>query len=265
MKKTILLLALFSVIVGLTSCQKAQEVTVTKYFQAMQHDDKDTMAAMAVEPKALKFKKFEITLVEEPVIKELELVAFQKKLKELEAKKQTQLNVALDKNDEVEELRDEKLETRRRSKKAELDKKIEEAEALAKAEKDKFLELSKEVDGMKKRIELEKQMITTSTGIEKGLESMTGETHETKVVVKVTQVNDEVKEYIFLLRKNVIQLPERAINGRQVIVKITTEQEMAEEAKKAEEAKAAAEQQEEVTETEPATEGTAEEGKEEGK
>jgi hypothetical protein len=260
MKKTILLLALFSVIVGLTSCQKAEEITVSKYFQAMQHDDKDTMAAMAVEPKALKFKKFEIAMVEEPVIKELELNAFQEKLKELEAKKKDQLGIALDKNDEVEELRDEKLETRRRSKKAELDKKIEEAEALAKAEKDKFLELSKEVDRIKKRIELEKQMITTSTGIEQGLESMNGETHETKVVVKVTQVNDEVKEYIFLLRKNVIQVQDRTINGRQVIVKITTEQEMAEEAKKAEEAKAA-EQQEEVTETEPA----AEEGTEEGK
>lgn len=256
MKKTILLLALFSLIIGLTSCQKAEEITVTKYFQAMQHNDNDTMAAMAIEPRTFQFKKFKIIASDEPEVVELELASFEKQLVELEKKKKEQLNVALDKNDIVEDLKFELEETRRRAKKAELQKQIEEAESVAKAEKDMFLSMQVEVSKMKKKIELEKQMITSSCGVEGNFGLYTGETHRAKVTVSVTLVNDEVKEYVFLLRKNILTLENRSLNGRMLITKIATKEDFDNEQQEA----PAPAPTEEVTEEQPTEEKTEGEG-----
>ena len=60
MKKVILLLAVLGLIVVMSSCQKAEEVTVSKYFGAMQANDKATMGTMAYEPRDVEFKDFEI-------------------------------------------------------------------------------------------------------------------------------------------------------------------------------------------------------------
>jgi Skp family chaperone for outer membrane proteins len=126
MKKIILSLALFSVIFTLTSCQKAEEITVSKYFQAMQTNDKDTMAAMAVEPKDIEFKSYKLTVTEEPNLIPLALPKLQKELEDLKKAKQEQVNVALDKRDQMEDVEFEAGETRRRTKKDELDKRIAE-------------------------------------------------------------------------------------------------------------------------------------------
>lgn len=262
MKKTIMLLALFSLIIGLISCQKAEEITVTKYFQAMQHQDNDTMAAMAVEPKAFQFKAFKIIASDEPEIVELELASFEKQLIQLEEKKKEQLNVALDKNDIVEDLKFELEETRRRAKKAELQKQIEEAESVAKTEKDMFLAMQLDVNKMKKKIEMEKQMITKSCGVEGNFSLYTGETHRSKVTVSVTLVNDEVKEYIFLLRKSILTLENRTLNGRMIVTKIATKEDFENEMNQQEEN--AATTNEEVTEEEPTEEKTEEQKEGEG-
>ena len=83
MKKIILLAALFSLIFGMTSCQTGEDVTVEKYFQAMKHNDKDTMSAMAVEPKDLEYKAFKIIKVSEPQVTELALPGMEKQLLDL--------------------------------------------------------------------------------------------------------------------------------------------------------------------------------------
>jgi hypothetical protein len=260
MKKSILVLALFSLIVGLTSCQKAEEITVTKYFQAMQHNDKDTMAAMAVEPIAMSFKSFKITSMDEPVIKELELPAFEKKLKELEAQKKEQLTRVLDAADNVEELKYELEETRRRTRKNELEKQIEEAESVAQAEKGMYITLNQQVARMKKKIEAEKNMITSSAGIDSDFGLYTGETHFHKVTVNVVMEDSEPRDYVFLLRKSILKLGDRAMPaGRMIITKIATvedyEKEMKEEAEKEKQEQQAA-PTEEVTETETAEDTT---------
>ena len=107
MKKTILLVALFSLIFGMTSCQKGEDVTVTKYFQAMKHNDKDTMAAMAVEPKDLEYKAFKIVKVSEPEVTTLELPAMEKLLVDLKKQRNDQVNIATEKKFDVEDLQDE--------------------------------------------------------------------------------------------------------------------------------------------------------------
>lgn len=253
MKKTILLLALFSLIVVLTSCKKAEEITITKYFQAMQHNDKDTMAAMAVEPKAIKFKSFKVVSMDEPVVKELELPAMQQKLKDIEKQKKDQFNLALDKSDVVEELKDELAETRRRARRAELQKKLEEAEKEANEEREGYLALNNWLIQMKKDIETEKNMIERSTGIDKNFELYTGKTHIHKVTVSVTLANDEVKDYIFVLRRNHLKLEDHAaINGRMIIIKIATPEEYEQEQKLKEEAEKTV--SEEVSEPQPTEE-----------
>jgi hypothetical protein len=249
MKKTILLLALFSLIVVLTSCKKAEEITITKYFQAMQHNDKDTMSAMAVEPKAIKFKSFKVASVDEPMLKELELSAMEQKIKAIERQKKDQFNAALDKNDVVEELKDELAETRRRARRAELQKQLETAEGEANEERSKYIALNNRLLQMKKNIETEKSLIESSTGIDKNFELYTGETHIHKVTVSVTLANDEVKDYIFVLRRNLLKLEDRPINGRMIIIKIATPEEYEQELKEQEEAEGT--ESEEVTEPQP--------------
>ena len=59
MKRTFLLLAVFMLIIVINSCQKAEEAIVSQYFQAMKNNDRDTMSAMALEPKDVEFKSYE--------------------------------------------------------------------------------------------------------------------------------------------------------------------------------------------------------------
>lgn len=250
MKKIILLLAVLSLIVVMSSCQKAEEVTVTKYFQAMQHNDKDTMGAMAYEPKDIEFKSYEILSIDEPVVKELELPALLKKLADIEKKKNDQVMLAVDKGDELAELEDELEETRRGSKRTELEKKLEELAIQAEAEKAKVKTMQLEMNKVSKQIEREKALITLSTDMRDNLEMFAGETQTTKVTAKVTLENDEVKDYVFILRKDTLKLENRQQVGRIVVINIQTTEEYEKELQATET------QTEEVTEQEPATQDT---------
>jgi hypothetical protein len=253
MKKIILLLALFSVILTLTSCQKAEEITVTKYFQAMQTNDKDTMAAMAVEPKDIEFKSFKITVDEEPTITPLALPKLQKEMADLKKAKKDQVNAALDKRDEVDELEFELEETRRRTKKQELKKRIEEINVELEEEEKKVRDIQAHINQLNQMIRREKSMITMSTGISQNYDLYTGETHHMKALVDVTLTNNEAKKYVFLLRKDMLKLEDRANPpGRLIITKIETEEDFQKLMQQKEEAEKT--QTEEVTEEQPATE-----------
>lgn len=253
MKKIILLLALFSVIFTLTSCQKAEEITVTKYFQSMQANDKDTMAAMAVEPKDIEFKSFKITVTEEPTIEPLALPKLQKEMVDLKKAKKDQVNVALDKRDEVDELQFELEETRRRTKKQELEKRIEELNVELEEEEQKVKDIQAQINQLNQMIKREKNMIQMSTGISQNYDMYTGETHYMKALADVTLINGETKKYVFLLRKDMLKLEDRANPaGRLIITKIETEEDFQKMMQEKEEAKKT--QTEEVTEEQPATE-----------
>lgn len=253
MKKIILLVALISVIFTLTSCQKAEEITVTKYFQAMQTNDKDTMAAMAVEPKDIEFKSFKITVVEEPTITPLALPKLQKQKTDLTRARRDQVNVALDKRDEVDELQFELEETRRRTKKIELEKRIKELQAELDGEEQKVKDIQAQINQLTQMIKHEKNMISMSTGINQNFDLYTGESHDMKVLVDITLINGETKKYVFLLRKDMLKLEDRAISpGRLIITKIGTEEDFQKLMQEKEEAEKT--QTEEVTEEQPTTE-----------
>ncbi|MGE5341921.1 MAG: hypothetical protein ACM3SY_10635 [Candidatus Omnitrophota bacterium] len=220
MKKTILSLALFSLIIGLTSCQKGEEITITKYFQAMKQGDKDTLATMAIQPKIFKFKSFKVEKIEPGPATPLELPNLEKKMGELEQQKKDQASLASDKQDIYEELKDEAGENNPKTKAA---------EEAAKVEKDKFLALNREIGALKKKIEFEKNLITATAGVEGDFESIKGDTQITKVTVSVVMENNEKQEYIFLLRKNNLtkEGETRPLNSRIIIMKIGTPEELA--------------------------------------
>lgn len=224
MKKSILLLAVLSLMVVLSSCQKAEEVTVTKYFQAMMHNDRDTMAAMAYEPKDIEYKSYEILSIDTPVTKELELPVLLKKLADLEKGKKDQVTKAIDKAEALQDAQDQ-LEETRGGRKAELQNQITKLQAEADAETQKVRIMQLDINKTKKAIEREKALITLSTAMRDNLEMFSGESTIIKVTTKVTLSNNEVKNYIFLLRKDTLKLEGKQQLGRLVIVKLMTPEE----------------------------------------
>lgn len=266
MKKTLLLLALFSLIAVMTSCQKGEEVTVSKYFEAMKHNDKDTMGSMATQPKDIEFKKFEITSVEEPVVEPIRLQVLVKELTDLEVAKKKQFGIAKEKNFEKDDVLDELDETRRRAKKAELQKKLEEIEKELDEQKKIIGKFFKDISAVKKKINVEKGLIKQSTNMERNLELYTGESHTSKVNVKITMPDGNSGDYVFIVRKYLLKLKERPSNGRLIITMIATVDEYNAYLQKKEEA--ANTKTEEVAEEKPAEDApkpATEEKKEEAK
>lgn len=251
MRKVILLLAVLSLIVIMSSCQKKEEVTVTQYFQAMQADDRVTMSSMAYEPKDIVFKSYEILSIDEPMVGELALAGLLKQKQELENQKRSLGSDYLDKADELAEAEDDLEETRRSSTRAQLRKKIEELTTEVETLKESIKTLQKEISANKNAISREKNLITLNTDMKENLEMFSGETNITKVTVKVTLENEEVKNYIFVLRRDILKLQDRQTKGRVIIVTLMTEDEYEQEMKAKEEAPGPTE---EVTEEEPATE-----------
>lgn len=250
-------MALFCLIIVSTSCSKPGEVSVKKYFVAMKMNDKDTMGSMAIEPKDLEYKDYEITAVSAEDEKDLELPALEEKLKALTKEKTQQGNNAMDAQDNVDDLKDELEETRRASQKAQLRKQIEEAEKTFEEEKQKYNDLVLKIAAAQKAIEREKALIGMSTGRKQDLDMFTGKTYYQKVDVKVTLDNDEVKDYVFCLRRNELMLQDKTIGGRLVIIQIDTAEDYKKsmEKKEAEAAEQpAAQPTEEVSEEKPAEE-----------
>ncbi|HSQ36074.1 MAG TPA: hypothetical protein VLQ89_08800, partial [Candidatus Binatia bacterium] len=128
MKKTLLLVALMIVIMITTSCQKPEEITLSKYFQAMKAKDRDTMAAMAAEPMALEFKSWKLVSSEDPVAEDLILQQLITTQAEIKAKREKLMGEIRDKKDAVDALKTRLGETRGGRQKAELQKQIDAGE-----------------------------------------------------------------------------------------------------------------------------------------
>lgn len=220
MKKTVLLLLALSLIVIMTSCQKAEKVVISKYFQAMKHDDRDTMSAMSAEPKDLEFTSFEVVSIGEPVIGDAELQNFIKQLDGIKKQMKEQAMKAGDFRDEVLDLEDELEDTRRASKKRELKKKIEDAKKNQEEAEKKYKDLLLERNKTKKKIQVEKNYITLSIGQRENIEEYTGKTYTSKTVVSVTLTDDKVVDYEFLLRRYEFLQNEKVIPNRLSIIKI---------------------------------------------
>ena len=250
MRNVLLLVVVFGLIVTAVSCSKAEEVTVSKYFQAMKHNDKDTMSSMAVEPKYLEYNEFKIESVSEPVIEEFPLPAMMQKFEDMKKERMQLARDAGEKRDDLEDLNDELEETRRGSRRNQIKKQIEDAEVAFYQAEQGFKDLVKKMGILKREIEAQKNLVNISTGIKNNPESLSGDVHKSIVKVNVTLTNDTQNDYMFTLVKYNFTVNERTLPSRLIILKIQSAEEFQgalQEQKAAEETPT-----EEVTEEAPA-------------
>ncbi len=230
MKRTLFVFLIISFVV-LTSCQKPEEVTISKYFQAMQVSEKgdmDTMSAMAVNPKLIKYDSYEIVSISEPVEKEIELPGLIKKLADIDKQKKNIGTKFRDIGDELLDLEDELADARGSRKKNELKAKI----ADKKKEKQDILNQFKMIVAQKKdlqkKIESVERMMKASVSRPnmKNLEMFTGKSQTVTAVIKVTLLNKEVKNYVFVLKKYLLTLGGKKMSrSRYLITSILTQEE----------------------------------------
>ena len=226
MKKVLVLVALIFLIMITTSCQKPEEITLSKYFQAMKAKDRDTMAAMAAEPVSLEFKSWEIVSSEAPVSEDLILPQLIKELGEVKKKKDDQILLVKDKKDALDQLKTKLGETRGGRQKAEIQKQIAAMETEVETETANYKRDQMNYTQMKNQVENEKKMVTLSTNIEQNQELFAGKAITAKAVVKITTAGGD-KEYIFMMRKYEMINPvtNKVFSNRYIILKIQPKEE----------------------------------------
>jgi transcription elongation GreA/GreB family factor len=225
MKKVLLLVALMFLIIITTSCQKPEEITLSKYFQAMKAKDRDTMASMAAEPMALEFKSWELVSSEAPVTEDLILPQLLSTQADIKIKKDKQIGIVKDKKDALDLLKTKLGETRGSRQKAELQKQVDVSEQEMLAETANYKQAQVEYTQMKNQVEVEKKMVTMSTSIEQNQELMTGKAVTVKAIVKITTASGD-KDYVFILRKYELINPlnNKISPNRFIILKIQTKE-----------------------------------------
>ena len=221
MKKILVLVVLMILIMITTSCQKPEEITLSKYFQAMKAKDRDTMAAMAAEPMALEFKSWELVSSEAPVTEDLILPQLISGLADIKAKKDKQIGLVKDKKDVLDLLKTKLGETRGSRQKAEVQKQIVAAEQEVAVETQNYKQAQVDYAQMKSQVEVEKKMVAMSTSIEQNQELMTGKAVTVKAIIKITTVSGD-KDFVFLLRKYdlINPLTNKVSPNRFIILKI---------------------------------------------
>jgi hypothetical protein len=226
MKKVLVLAALLFLILITTSCQKPEEVTLSKYFQAMKAADRDTMAAMAAEPVALEFKSWELVSVEEPKSEDIFLPQLIKDLADIKKQKDDQILLVKDKKDALDMLKTKLSETRGGRQKADLQKQITDMEAVVETETANYRRDQADYSMLKTQMENEKKNVTLSTNIEQNQELYAGKAITTKAIVKITGPSGD-KNYVFVLRKYELINPvtNKVFSNRYIILKIQPEEE----------------------------------------
>lgn len=221
MKKILLLVVLMTLIMITTSCQKPEEITLSKYFQAMKAKDRDTMAAMAAEPMALEFKSWKLVSSKDAVSEDLILQQLLATQAEIKAKRDKLIGDIKDKKDAVDALKTKLGETRGSRQKAELQKEIDAAEQDINFETQNYKQIVADFSQMKNQVENEKKMITMSTSIDQNQELMTGKAVTVEAIVNITTPSGD-KEYVFLLRKYELINPvtEKVSPNRYIILRI---------------------------------------------
>lgn len=226
MKKVLVLVALMFLIMITTSCQKPEEITISKYFQAMKAKDRDTMAAMAAEPVAMEFKSWELVSSEAAVSEDIMLPKLIQELADAKKKKDDQILMVKDKKDILDQLKTKLSETRGGRQKADLQKQIADLEAEVETETANYKRDQMNYTQMKTQVENEKKMVTLSTNIEQNQELYAGKAVNAKSIVKIVSAGGE-KEYVFLLRKYELVNPvtNKVFSNRYIILKIQPKEE----------------------------------------
>ena len=219
MKKTFSLIALLIFVLLTISCQKPEEVTLSKYFQAMSAKDRDTLASMAGEPVAIEFKDWKLISTDAPVVADFQLPDMIKKMDQLKKDREKQIGVIQDLRDKIDTLQTNLSEARGR-KKVEMQKQTDDVKKAEIVETEKFKEMTAQQSKMKAEVDFEKKLTSLSTSITQNQEIYSGKTQTIKSLVKITTSNGD-HDYVTLLKKYELLNPatNKVMPNRLVIVK----------------------------------------------
>ncbi len=220
MKKKYLLAAVlvFSMIFVI-SCSKPEEVFLKKYFNAVQMQDNDTMAAMAVEPVSFaKPFSFKIKTIGELQEGEAEFAEAVKNFQEVTKKLDDLKPQVLDTNDELEAAKADLAKARSYRKKKELKKKVDELQKKKDELFAQYKELQKQKQAAKEHLDSVVSIIKKSLGERVELENANIKKQSKDVVITVNSASG-AKDFKVIFVRYLLDLGNRTQNGRWIILK----------------------------------------------
>ncbi len=218
-KKYLLAAVLVFSMVFVISCSKPEEVFLKKYFNAVQMQDKDTMAAMAVEP--VSFAKpftFKVKTIGELQEGETEFAEAVKKYQEITKKLEDLKPQVLDTNDELEAAKADLAKVRSFRKKKELKKKVEELQKKKDGLFNQYKELQKEKQAAKEHLDAVVTIIKKSLGERVELENANIKKQFKDVIITVNSASG-AKDFKVIFVRYLLDLGNRTQNGRWIIFK----------------------------------------------
>ena len=206
---------------ALVGCGSPEQTLISRYIQAVNMNDKDTLTKITPNPVAVSLTKWKIVEKTQPVEKKVSLADLKKKV--MEAKKkmdELQQNAALAKLDFDDFAK--KYEKWPRGLKRRNKKKYEELKSKYEDLKSQFLAAKDEYNKVLEDFNFEKKLQALSVGDIPELEKMSGKAYEEEIVIEGTDKNGKTRKFKFYLVRYELTKPgaTQPIRGRWVVRKI---------------------------------------------
>jgi len=182
-KNPILIAAIFLAMIT-TSCRKPEETVISKYFQAMKSNDKDTLYSIAADPVFFEFKSWKLISSDEEMVEGVIIPALIARNNKLAKEKTHQLD----------------LREAYSSIGGDLEEKDDPIIQMSSA---LLSQIEAEMQSLNEEIKLHEKLIPLSLGLKSSdpeTYSGSGKCYTFDAIVKVIEVNEE-KEYLFRLRR----------------------------------------------------------------
>ncbi len=224
MKKGMVFLLAGAVLVSslaLVSCGSPEHTLISRYIQAVNMNDKDTLTKITPNPVAVALTKWKIVEKTQPKEKKVSLADLKKKV--VDAKKKMddlQQQAALAKLDFDDFAK--KYDRWSRAMKRRNKKKYEELKSKYEDLKQQFLAARDEYNKVVEEFNFEKKLQALSVGDIPELEKMAGKAYEEEVVIEGTDKSGKVRKFKFYLVRYELTKPgaTQPIRGRWVVRKI---------------------------------------------
>lgn len=221
-KKILSILGLALLLIGFYSCSSQPEkALLSRYFNSLSMNDLQTLSSMAVEPIKIEFDSWEITSVNEELVKPAALADLNQKEKDLQKKVQDSIGITLDSRADLDDAIFEKDNARTGAARRAAQKKIDEMQIKYDEQYAAHLQLQKDFTIAKEEAAKEEDITEFSLGDEySNVREFTGEVHSKEVNVTVTSSEGTVDYKIFLkkyiLKDEAANIPYR---GRWIILR----------------------------------------------
>ena len=222
-KKALIVIGLLVAFFVVTGCSsKPEKSLLSRYFNAVQLNDNDTMSSMALEPFQPELGSWEIVSIGPEQVQPAVLPDLNKT--EIEAKKaqDAQIGPTIDADTALKDAQDEKDLARSAAGKAAAQRKIDEAQAKYDAEYKKMTELKKAYTEAKTAAAGEEAVTLFSLGLRElaTVRELQGNVHSKDVVVRITTRGGQPKDYRLPMRMyQLVAQPTNLGRGRWVIIR----------------------------------------------